>query len=260
MPANASELIATALDWTNLNQGIVSIAIFAITLLIGWISGIFSALRRKPKFKLDLLDGPTFCCTFLIGTRFNEHDVHRTGFALYLTIANVGSAPASIQDIHIAYHWHLRPWSLNWIKYRLGWFWLKNQAVALSDFQVSIGDKKKIYPFLIQANNLSPNIPNTYIQVGQSERGVVYFEQEDSWGGCFPTIHNQTVPIKVKVIDVFGASHTAKFAIPVVSMEYARKYNPSFGMTFAELRNQPLPNDDDLIHPLDGLSMPSSKV
>lgn len=254
MPINASNFLATTLNWTNQNQGIVSIIIFVITLLIGWISGIFSALRRKPKFKLGLLPGPTFCCTFLIGKTFNEHGVHRTGFALYLTIANVGSAPASIRDIHIGYHWHLRPYSLNWIKYRLGWFWLREQVVALSDFQVDIGEKKKkIYPFLIQANNVSPNNPNTYIQVGQSERGVVYFEQEDSWGGCFPTIRNEKVTIKVKVIDVFGASHTAIFSIPVVSMEKARKFNPSFGTTIAELRNQPLPSDDDLIHPLDEL-------
>lgn len=60
--------------WVNDNQGVVSIVIFLITLFIGWVSGIFSALRRKPRFKLSLLDGPTFCCTYLIGKKHGEYD------------------------------------------------------------------------------------------------------------------------------------------------------------------------------------------
>lgn len=58
------DLFAQATKWSNDNQGIVSVAIFVFTIVFGWATGIFSALRRKPKFKLSLIDGPTFCCTY----------------------------------------------------------------------------------------------------------------------------------------------------------------------------------------------------
>jgi hypothetical protein len=74
--------------------------------------------------------------------------------------------------------------------------------------------------------------------------GVVYFEQTNSWGGCFPSPSNGQVKIKVLIRDVFGRAHKAKFKISAVSMKEARKYNPSFGKTFAELRNERLPHDE----------------
>lgn len=104
--------------WLNDNQGIVGVGVFLLTLFLGWVSGIFSALRRKPKFKISLIEGPTFCCTFLTCAKRGEADVHRTGFALYLSIANIGSAASSIANVSIAYHWHLRPFSLIWLSAR----------------------------------------------------------------------------------------------------------------------------------------------
>jgi hypothetical protein len=52
MLATLSDLYERVSKWSNDNQGVVSIAIFAATLLFGWASGTFSALRRKPKFKI----------------------------------------------------------------------------------------------------------------------------------------------------------------------------------------------------------------
>src|SRR2546421_9400452 len=100
-------LYSKASKWANDNQGVVSVAIFVITIAFGWASGIFSALRRKPKFKLSLIDGPTFCCTYPIGKTHGEFEVHRTGIALYLVVTNVGSAASSIERISVGYHWHL---------------------------------------------------------------------------------------------------------------------------------------------------------
>jgi hypothetical protein len=128
------DLYAKASKWANDNQGLLSIAIFVITIALGWVSGIFSALRRKPKFNLALVDGPTFCCTYPTGKTYGEFEVHRTGIALYLVIANVGSAASNIQQISVGYHWHLHPFSVQWLKYKVGWFWLTDQAVALADF------------------------------------------------------------------------------------------------------------------------------
>ncbi len=59
--------IVDVIKLLNDNQGIISIAIFIITLLLGWISGIFSALQKKPKFKIDLIDGIRFAVPLIQG-------------------------------------------------------------------------------------------------------------------------------------------------------------------------------------------------
>lgn len=229
--------------WSNDNQGVVTIIIFLITLGLGWISGIFSALRRRPKFHINIIPGPTFCCTYFIGQKCGEYDMHRTGVVLYLNIANIGSAPSSIEDISIGYHWHLKPFSINWIKNTLGWFWIHQQTAALADFQSKIGENIKTYPFLTQRGCFSDSKAETYLDIGRSTNGVVYFEQGDSWGGCFPSVCDGTVRLKVKIRDVFNHEHSARFRIPSVSMAEAREYNPSFGKTLAELQGQKLPFD-----------------
>ncbi|API59457.1 hypothetical protein BSL82_09155 [Tardibacter chloracetimidivorans] len=228
--------IAAAIEWINANQGVVSIAIFVITLLLGWVSGIFGALRRKPRFRTRLIEGPTFCCTYLTGAKHGQFDVHRSAFALYLHVSNVGSASSSIDAVQVGYHWGLSPFSFEWLRYRLGWFWLTNQAVVIEDFQVKIGENLKFYPFLFQRSTLSGVSSETFLEVGQSTNGVVYFEQDDSWGGCFPSAEAGMVRVKVRLIDTFGGRHTKTFYIPAVSPEEARKYNPSFGLTLAHLR------------------------
>lgn len=229
--------------WLNENQGVVSITIFAVTLLLGWVSGIFSALRHRPRFNIQLIKGPTFVCTFPTGKKYGEFDVHRTGVALYLKVANTGWAASTIERISVAYHWHVAPFTRAWFRYRIGWFWLYDQTVAIQDFQVKIGENIKFYPFLAQKSIYAPVQASTYLEPGQSENGVVYFEQSDSWGGCFPTSGTEGTRIKVCLRDVFGGKHVARFTVPNVSLGQARKYNPYFGKTLAELRNEPLPHD-----------------
>lgn len=90
MLSNLSGTYTAIAKGLNDNQGVVGVTIFVATLILGWVSGIFSALRRRPKFKIGLIDGPTFVCTFLTGKKFDDYDVHRTAVALYLKIANVG--------------------------------------------------------------------------------------------------------------------------------------------------------------------------
>lgn len=238
-----TEFYVQASKWANDNQGVVSAGIFIVTMGFGWISGIFSSLRQKPKFKLSLIDGPTFCCTYSVGKTQGEHEVHRTGIALYLVVANIGSAASSIKNISVGYHWQLTRFSVQWLKYSVGWFWLHNQSASLADFQVMIGDNIKVFPFLIQRNYLTSVNAETFLQVGQSTNGVVYFEQSDSWGGSFPSPRNGVARVKVRVEDTFGKKYSATFNIPSVTMEYARKYNPAFGKTLAELHGEPLPAD-----------------
>lgn len=229
--------------YLNENQGVISIALFLGTVIFGWASGIFSALRRKPRFRIALIPGPSFCCTFQTGQRENGHDVHRTAIALYLDITNIGSAPSDIKSVSVGYHWDLNSFSLLWIKNTLGWFWLTNQAVALVDFQVAIGASIKFFPFLTQRSAISGVSGQTFLEAGRSTNGVVYFEQGDSWGGFFPAVRNKKVRLKVRVKDVFGKSHARKFDVPSVSLLEAREYNPSFGMTLAELNEASSPSD-----------------
>ena len=93
------------------------------------------------------LEGPTFACTFKTGRIFHGYEAHITAVVLYLNLKNVGNLPSSIEKIHIAYKWNIIPFSFNWVKYRLGWFWINNQTIALDDFQCKIGDRVKVYPF-----------------------------------------------------------------------------------------------------------------
>src|ERR1700722_7724874 len=134
--------------WLNDNQGVTAIGLFLVTLVLGWLSGIFSALRRRPKFQISLIAGSTFCCSFPTGAKRGGDPVPRTGIALYLAVANVGSAASSIENISVAYHWHVRPFSVLWLRYRLGWFWIRDQTAVIHDFQVKIGENIKFYPFL----------------------------------------------------------------------------------------------------------------
>jgi hypothetical protein len=150
MFATLSDLYQRGATWSNGNQGVITIAIFAITLVFGWVTGIFSALRRKPKFQITAIEGPTFCCTYVIGKKLGDYEIHRTAIALYLGITNIGSAASSIQSVYVGYHWQIRPFSLQWLRYSVGWFWVTKQTVALSDFQVKIGENVKVYPFLTQ--------------------------------------------------------------------------------------------------------------
>jgi hypothetical protein len=60
------------------------------------------------------------------------------------------------------------PFTKQWFRYCLGWFWLHQQVAALEEFQVKIGDSTKVYPFLTQMNALSFVPTETYLQVGKS--------------------------------------------------------------------------------------------
>jgi len=231
-------------SWLNENGGVVSVLIFVSTLFLGWVSGIFAALRRRPKFEISTIEGPTFSCTYELGKEFNHHSVHRTGIVLYLSVANVGSAASSIDNVSVAYHWNLIPFSLLWLRRRLGWFWVEHQTASLEDYWVKIGDNAKVYPFLTQTSTLLPREPNTYVNIGQSTKGIVYFEQEESWGGCFPKESGGKTQVKIRIRDAFGKHHTLKTTIPVVSLQKAREFNRSFGKTLSELRGEKLPDDE----------------
>ncbi len=242
------DAITKAAAWANENEGVVSILIFTVTLFLAWVSGIFQSLRRRPKFKLGLIPGPTLCCTFVTGEMRDGYPIHRTALSLYLKISNVGSAASSVENVSVAYHWHLRPISWNWIKYRVLWFWLHHPAVTMEDFQYNFGEKIKVYPSLFQGSATLGHSTETYLDVGRTVNGIVYFEQNDSWGGCFPSVNTGTTKVRVAVTDSFGRKHKKTFRIPVMPLAEAKKYNPSFGGTYETLR-QPSQQGPEIPNP-----------
>lgn len=244
LPEDLSQYVALSIKWLNENQGVVSVGIFLLTLFLGWVSGIFSTLRSKPQFIFELIPGPTFVCIFSTGDELDGQKAHRIGFALYLSVANCGSAASSVHAVHIGYRWNLTPMTRSWFHYTLLRHWLTERTASLTDFQVFIGNNVKVYPFMFQRNYLTATTQETYLQPGQSVVGVVYFEQPDSWGGAQPQVRNGRVRLSVRLLDVFGGRHTRSFWIPEVSLEEARKFNPSFGRTLAELHGKPLPGED----------------
>jgi hypothetical protein len=188
---------------------------------------------------LKLIPGPTFCSTFETGEKRNGFAVHRTALSLYLKISNVGSAPTSVENVSVGFHWHLRPFSIQWAQFRVFWYWLDHPVVTMTDFQYNFGSSTKIFPALFQGSATIGTATNTYLEVGRATNGVIYFEQPESWGGCFPRPYpGKRTRIKVVVTDAFGNNYRQVFWLPLVSIDEARKYNPSFGGTYATLQDQ----------------------
>jgi len=218
------ELIASIIEWTNSNSGFLGLLIFVSTIILGWVSGIFSALRRKPKLAIEILEGPTFCASFDTGRSFEGHLTHRTAISAYIAITNIGSAPTDIHSVQIGYksQLHRNPFK---------WFWLQDLTVAKSDFVMKLGEDSKVFPFLIQRNQITENSTDTYLLEGKRCNGIVYFEQDESWGNCLPQLKNNKMSIMVRIIDVFGSSHSAKGIINKVTLPAAKRVCEKFGET-----------------------------
>ncbi|MFP2770814.1 hypothetical protein [Oceanisphaera sp. KMM 10153] len=212
------------INWTNSNSGFLALIIFLVTLFLGWVTGIFKALKRKPKLKMEILQGPTFCASFDTPRTWNGHQAHRTAISIYLSITNVGSAPTDIKEIHVGYK--SQSHSLPFL-----WFWLKELTASKSDFVMKLGDDSKVFPFLMQRNQLTENQIDTYLLEGKRCNGVVYFEQEESWGNYLPKVQDNKMKVKVRVCDVYGNYYTAKSVINKVTLQAAKEVCEKFGET-----------------------------
>lgn len=192
--------------WANSNQGVVSILLFVLALIFGWASGIFQALRRRPRFEMRTIDGPTLSTTFKTGREYEGFPTHRTAISLYLSITNIGSASSSVVNIAVAYRHHISKfgghprfwlqWMIYWFKNIITWNWINQPCIAMSDFTVKIGeleegDAIKRIPFLMQQSVLSRNDnPHLYLRTGEIAKGIVYFEGLECGGDFFPRNKN----------------------------------------------------------------------
>lgn len=219
----------------NENQGVLALALFAVSLLLGWLSGIFESLRGKAKLRMSLIAGPTFCSTFTLSEKHNDHQTHRTAISLYLHIANVGHAPTSIDNVSVTYRWGVHP--RNPLRFFRKMIWLP-AAVIVQDFQVAIGENIKVFPMLIQVSSITGRQPRTYLKPGQSVNGVCYFEQTKSWGAFHPFVLNGETRLRLHITDSYGTTWKKNIRVPVIPLDEAKKYNPSFGDTLAHLHGE----------------------
>lgn len=213
--------------WCNLNCGFLTLLLFLITILWGCFSGFFTQVRKKPKFQIEMMNELTFATKMATNRRYKELDCFRTIIVIYLNIGNVGTAASGITDIQVAYK---RESKKNFFE----WNWLR-QHISLLDFTAKIGQDIKVYPFFTQKNTLLANSTETYLNIGQSKAGVVYFESEEYCGGYEPRQKNNKIQIKVKVKDVYGVNHYKIFLIPILELKDAQKYNEKIGMTTESL-------------------------
>jgi hypothetical protein len=230
------ELLNEIIKWTNDNSGFLSVVIFVLTLVIAWLSGLFQAIRKKPKFKIDLIEHDSFGCIFDLNRTHNGLPVNKTSFAIYLRVTNIGNAPSTIGKIKLGYiksdlkslRTASRMKNRNWIP----------ETISKDDFNVMFenSDRGKTIPFLKQRNWKYTNNTDTYLQEGKSQNGMVYFEQMESYGSWVPRLSDdgQKANIVIEIKDAYGRKHLKSFDIKMVTPEYAFRYNSYFGQTQIE--------------------------
>jgi hypothetical protein len=228
MSDTLNHILKNIIDWSNTNPGFLSLLLFVTTILLGWVSGIFKSLIKRPKFQIEVIEGPSLCCTFNTGRKFNNHDTHRTVISLYLSITNIGTASSQIMDVKVGYN-HSS------LKHIFKWYWFPQRTNALADFGIQIGDHYKVYPFLVQMSAISMRPTDTFLEAGKNVIGIEYFEQNEAWGNFHPRIVNNRVRIKIIAKDIFKKNHSLVTYIPNVELSEARKYNPQFGNTLETL-------------------------
>lgn len=115
------------------------------------------------------------------------------------------------------------------------------ETIAKEDFNVNLenSERVKVIPFLKQRNRYYVNEIDTYLEVGKSRNGMVYFEQMESFGNWVPRLINkeEKANIVVEIKDAYGRKHLNSFDIKMVNPENAFKHNPYFGQTQIEYFN-----------------------
>jgi hypothetical protein len=230
------ELLNKIIKWTNDNSGFLSVVIFFLTLSIAWISGLFQLIRKRPRFRIEVIEHDTFGCIFDLNRTHNGFPVNKTSFAIYLRVTNVGNAPSTIGKIKLGYiKSDLNPlWISSMLKNR-NWI---IETISKDDFNLMFenSDRGKTIPFLKQRNRDYVNSNDTYLQEGKSQNGMVYFEQLESYGNWVPRISNdgQKANVVIEVKDVYNRKHFGYFEVKMVTPTEAFRYNQYFGQTQIE--------------------------
>lgn len=226
------DFVYNIIEDANANAGSISVIIFILTILIGWFSGLFKFLKNKPSFKIDVIRKCTFGSIIDLRKTHEGLPVTKTAFVIYLRITNVGRYSSSVGKINLGYY--KSDFSKRIFSKRI---WLK-ETICKDDFRFDFENSEMAIalPFLKQHNLTMINCYDTYLSVGKSVSGIVYFEQENSYGSYMPRVNKGDEFSKVKIIvrDSFNRSYTKRLNIPIIDPNEALKYNPLFAQTQEE--------------------------
>lgn len=231
-------IIEDLIKWSNENSGFLSVVLFIATICIGWISGLFSLIRNKPKFKIDIINQCTFYSTLILEKTYKGYPVHKTAFVIYCKITNIGYSASDIGNIQLIYQRSDCKRFLHKKRY-------VKETICCSDFiyEFKESGNTKVFPFLKQVNQLIPNYNcETYLPAGKSKNGIIYFEEDEAYGNLYPIKNKDktTSPIILEVKDIYGKTYRKKVDIKYVEPEEALLYNPNFAMTLKKYDINPV--------------------
>ncbi|QNF31852.1 hypothetical protein HUW51_03625 [Adhaeribacter swui] len=222
------------IKWTNDNSGFLSLILFLVTILFGWISGLFNSLIKKPKLKVRFIEKSSFFSFFYTGNQSYEEqlnetfNLHQTGFAVYMSIANVGNMPTSIDKIYLGYYKNTTKTKL----FDKQMVWLP-QSHIFADFKFEYGESLVFIPPLRTRSDVFNQRRTDSLDVGESIVGVAYFEQGEAWGNLNPKSSDGdgTIKVVIKIRDVYGKHYKFKTTLKPKAIEEARTINEAFGLT-----------------------------
>lgn len=233
----------------NNNAGFVNVILFFLTLFIGWVSGIFKSLIRKPNFVIRIIPKMTFGCTFDTGEKYTpdgqgEYDVYKVGIAVYIEISNNGNQSASLGKMEVGYLKNeIKKWHHSLYRKRV---FIKESNI-LEPFRINAGEKAILIPYLRQKDMILNERQDLFMSIGKTVSGVAYFEQPPCWGNFSPEINsNDKTSIRIKLYDSYGNKFTKNVNIPMISLEEARKLNPAFGLTETIINQSKNGNPNDI--------------
>jgi hypothetical protein len=108
-----------------------------------------------------------------------KFNLHKTGFVVYMSIANVGNMATSIDKINLGYYPNKKGFFLKYI-------WL-TQWHTIKPFTIPIVNDNFLYVQSLRVRNILLEESNKdFINIGASVIGVSYFEQQKVWGNFNP--------------------------------------------------------------------------
>jgi|SRR5690554_476850 len=135
-------IVEEIIDWTNINSGFLGLLLFILTLVISWVSELFKFIRKRPKFKIGIIEKATFGSIIDLDKTHHDLPVYKIVFAIYIEVINVGNVFSFIGKINLGYllsdmksKWRT---SRNWII----------ETISKSDFKIRFENSDKVKGFL----------------------------------------------------------------------------------------------------------------
>lgn len=227
------ETLEKIISWTNENSGFLSLILFVATIAYGWWSGLWSSLNKKPKLSIRFIDKVSFYSFYYTGDKWlnkelnTEFKLHKTGFVSYMSIANIGNKPTSIDKIYLGYEKNKS--KSFWEKTEIEWIAQCHPAENFSIINKSNSTRIIVNNLRVKFNEIGSN-SDSELDIGKSSVGVAYFEQVSAWGNLNPkTTEDDSIRVIIKITDIYKKKYKFKTKLKKLPIEKAREFNPHFG-------------------------------